>query len=207
MKKSSIRLLSLISLLLFLFSGCAQPSSGQGVPRVSVKKDSSYAKTFQDLSLGVLYDFQLEVFQADKSRVSVWVEGYRDGKKTEPFPVTELSYGNSPNAVEKGSLVFGIIGPERTAPQLFLSSGGATMHPAGLGLDFFEKMEMSTWSYAIGNEAVELQDGKEQLLAVYRRATDELQGYDLTRPDEVERMIREDDLALLLKIKIEKNLE
>jgi len=40
---------------------------------ISVNENSQYEKTFKDLNLGILYDYNLKVNNADKSWVNVWV--------------------------------------------------------------------------------------------------------------------------------------
>jgi len=54
--------------------------------------------TFEDLNLGILFDFDFTLPNADNSWVNLWVERYIDGEK-ESQRLTQLSYGNSPNEV------------------------------------------------------------------------------------------------------------
>jgi hypothetical protein len=89
-----------------LISGCT--SSTNKPPTISKSADSEYVKTFKDLHLGILFNFDFKLPNADKSWVTIWVERYQNGEKN-IHPITELSYGLSPNEVEQGNIGFGMI--------------------------------------------------------------------------------------------------
>ena len=63
-----------ITLLLFfiiLNSGCTNSSNNMAT--ISVNSNSQYVKTFEDLNLGILYDFDLKLPDADASWVNLWI--------------------------------------------------------------------------------------------------------------------------------------
>lgn len=63
--------------------------------------------------------------------------------------------------------------------------------------------------YAIGDGKVELELGKTNILAVYRRASEKgsIKLYDFQKENELEQMIKNDKTVLLLKLKTEKREE
>ncbi|WP_309123128.1 hypothetical protein [Paenibacillus sp.] len=196
---------SALFLLLFLSVGCGQaPEEDGSIAYVSANPGSEYEKTFKDLHLGLLYDFNFRQTQADRTWVTLWVEGYRDGKPTEPSRLIELSYGWSPESDVEGSLGFGIINNQRDVPSFFLFSAGASIQPHPVDALFdWNKPGGSTWGYAIGDEEAGLASGETKILGVYRKVEHSLRTYDYQDPDAVARMIREDQTVLLLKIKVE----
>lgn len=187
-------------LILIVVSGCA--NSNKENVTISVNADSEYVSTFEDLNLGILFDFNFKLPNADKSWVNLWVERYNDGEK-ESQPLTQLSYGNSPNKKEEGHLGFGIINPNDKDTLVFLYGPSVRANPS-----IIEKQTKSSnfinWDYGIGNEDVELELGETKILAVYREtASDSIRTVDLQDEESVNQMIQQDDLVLLLKIKVE----
>lgn len=68
----------------------------------------------------------------------------------------------------------------------------------------FKTNGMSYWSCAIGKEEVELKLGETKILAAYwETESNSIQTIDLQDEDSVNRMIKQDDMVLLLKIKVE----
>ena len=101
--------------------GCnSQDSNNDKIAYISSNTDSEYEKTFNELNLGILFDFDLKLPKADKSWVDIWVEGYSNGEVIEPFPLTHLSYGLSPKELEEGKMGFGVINPNSDQMQFFL---------------------------------------------------------------------------------------
>lgn len=187
---------------LIVSSGCS--ISSKKIATISVNSDSEYVNTFEDLNLGILYDFDFKLPNADSSWVNVWVESYKDGVK-EPQPLSQLSYGLSPKKVEEGNVGFGIINPNTDTPLVFLYGPNVSTTPQKI-----EKINspgmFSGWEYAIDDRKVELNLGKTYLLGVYRQSSqNSIRTYDLQDEDEVKKMITEDNMVFLLKIKIEKN--
>ncbi len=190
--------------LLILSSGCTKINDNTAT--ISANLDSKYANTFEELNLGIIYDFDFRLPNADKSWVTIWIESYKDGKM-EPNPITELSYGLSPIQITEGNVGFGIINYDTKGPLFFLYAPGVSIQPHIVEIVNFSD-GFSAWDYAIGDEKVELKLGETNLLGVYRQSpNNSIRTYDLQKEEQVEQMISEDDRVFLLKIKIEESNE
>ncbi|KRF60649.1 hypothetical protein ASG99_26180 [Bacillus sp. Soil768D1] len=197
--KKNYFIFSLISILsLIIISGCTNKDS---IATISVNSDSEHTNTFKKLNLGELYDFDFKLNNADKTWVNVWIESYKDGKQ-EPQPLAELSYGKSPNKVEEGNLGFGIINTNDTRLG-FLYAPNVTATPQKI--DKIHSVGVfSGWDYAIGEDKVELKLGETYLLGAYRESNgNSIRTYNLQDENEVKKMISDDKIVFLLKIKIE----
>ncbi|WP_112180374.1 hypothetical protein [Paraliobacillus zengyii] len=200
MKKNFFMISSILSFILIVSTGCTNTSDK--VATISINADSEYVNTFEDLDLGIVFDFDFTLPNADNSWVDLWVERYIDGEK-ESQPLTKLSYGNSPNEVEDGHLGFGMINTKSEDTLVFLFGPDVRNHPS-----IIEKTPKTdifiNWDYAIGNEEVELEIGKTKILAVYRETErNSIRTVDLQDEDAVNEMIKQDNMVLLLKVKIE----
>ncbi|QHE51490.1 hypothetical protein GS400_05335 [Pontibacillus sp. HMF3514] len=200
MKKIYFVFLSLF--LLILVTSCSNGSDS----KITIKPtpNSDYVTTFEDLNLGHLFDFEFRLPEADQRWVKVWVERYKDGEKV-PGRVTELSYGKSPQNLDKGHLGFGVISPDRKDNLFFLYAPGVKESPKKSQLTVnFEGMQ--GWRYAIREEEeTELKLGETKLLAVYRSSiNNSMRNYDFQDEEQLDRMLKEDSENLLLKIKVEK---
>ncbi len=187
-------------------AGCGKGTENEGsLATISVNRDSSYEKTFAELHLGRLFDFKLKRTMADETWVTLWVEGYRDGKETTPHRLVEFSYGRSPSSEVEGPLGFGIVDNQGDVPSLFLYAEGGAVTPHRIdALSDWNEPAGSTWGYAIGDEAIGLAPGETKLLAYYRKvAGNGIHTYDVTDPEELAEMIRKDKTVLLLKMKAE----
>jgi hypothetical protein len=103
--RTILYLVIMMYLILFILGGCDnETKNAKKIAYISTTKHSQYAKTFTDLHLGIIYDFNLRLTEADKSWVTLWVEGYENGEKTEPFRLIELSYGLNPTPVSEGPM-------------------------------------------------------------------------------------------------------
>ncbi|MFD2043680.1 hypothetical protein ACFSTA_04735 [Ornithinibacillus salinisoli] len=190
----------IILFFLIITSGCT--NSSDKIATISVNSDSEYVNTFEDLHLGILYDFDFKLPNADKSWVNLWVERYIDGKK-DSQPLTQLNYGNSPKEVEEGHLGFGMINPNSEDTLVFLYGPGVSSQPSIIEKDYKAEF-LSSWDYAIGDEEVELEFGETTILAAYRESGSNLiNTVDLQDEESVKRMIKKDDMVLLLKLKVE----
>ncbi|MFI8496836.1 hypothetical protein ACIGC1_29105 [Peribacillus butanolivorans] len=197
--KKNYFIFSLISILsLIIISGCTNKDS---IATISVNSDSEHTNTFKKLNLGELYDFDFKLNNADKTWVNVWIESYKDGKQ-EPQPLAELSYGKSPKKVEEGNLGFGIINTNDTRLG-FLYAPNVTATPQKI--DKIHSVGVfSRWDYAIGEDKVELKLGETYLLGAYRESNgNSIRTYNLQDENEVKKMIGDDKIVFLLKIKIE----
>lgn len=201
---SCTTIILLISLI--LLGGCSNEVNSDGViAQISINKESQYTKTFNDLHLGVLYDFNLKLTEPDKSWVTLWVEGYKHGEKTEPFRLIELSYGMHPtDKVVEGPLGFGMINPQSEEVSFFLYSRGVSAPPQAVeNILNLEGGGASAWGYAIDDKEVSLESGETKVLGVYRQTGNSIRTYDYQDVNQVTKMINEDVTVLLLKIKVE----
>ncbi|MZQ83039.1 hypothetical protein GQF01_13075 [Paenibacillus sp. 5J-6] len=195
--------------ILFILSGCDnETKNAKKIAYISTTKHSQYAKTFTDLHLGIIYDFNLRLTEADKSWVTLWVEGYENGEKTEPFRLIELSYGLNPTSVSEGPMGLGIINPQMEDFSLFLYSTGASIPPHAIKNILNSKgVGATSWSYAIGDEVEGLEEGETKVLGVYRQAVNSFRTYDYQDTNDVTKMINEDTADLLLKIKVDRKMK
>lgn len=198
------------SVLIFFFtciSGCTHSNDNNNkIATISVNSDSEYVNTFEDLQLGTLFDFDLNIFNADERWIDLWVEKYIDGEM-ESQPLVHLSYGNSVNEVDEGKVGFGIIKPNSEDAYAFLYGPGVKVGSAKMEQEPID-ISMIAGQYAIGNEEVELQLGETKLLAAYRESErDSISTNDLQDEEVVNHMIEQDNMVLLLKIKIEETDE
>lgn len=192
------KLILVIFIFLIVITGCSNEST---TPTISAKPDSEYVNTFEDLHLGVLFNFDFHLPEADKRWVNLWVERYEDGEK-DTNPVAQLSYGQSPTEVTEGALGFGMINAGREETSVFLYGHGAFIHPQSIIKS--TKTTNALSSYAISTEKVELPLGETKLLAVYRQVEgDTIRTFDLQNEAEVQNMIKEEGVVYLLKIMIE----
>ncbi|MFC5591415.1 hypothetical protein ACFPRA_21240 [Sporosarcina soli] len=202
MKK--IKLIFIAVLIFLLISGCTKPNKETAT--ISANADSEYIHTFKDLNLGILFDFNFRLPDADKRMVTIWVEGYQDGEK-EPDPLTQIAYGSSPQQVTEGHLGFGIINSTTEESILFLYAPSVSTSPVKIE-SLNVPNRFSAWDYAIGDEKVALSLGETKLLAVYRQsAGNAIRTYDFQDEEAVKQMIKEDSRVLLLKMKIEESHE
>ncbi|USK74472.1 hypothetical protein [Peribacillus frigoritolerans] len=194
--------ISSLILSLIIISGCT--NSKDSIATISINSDSEHTNTFKKLNLGQLYDFDFKLNSADKTWVNVWIESYKDGKQV-PQPLTELSFGKSPNKVEEGNLGFGIINTDDDDRLSFLYAPNVTTTPQKI--DKIHSVGVfSGWDYAIGEGKVELKLGETYLLGAYRESKgNSIRTYDLQDENEVKKMIKDDSIVFLLKIKIEEN--
>lgn len=134
--------------------------------------------------------------------MNFWVESYDSGKK-ESQPLTQLSYGNSPNEVDEGHMGFGMINLNSEDTFVFLYGPSASTQPSIIEKE--SKTEIfSSWDYAIGDEEVELELGETKILAAYRETeNNSISTVDLQDEESINRMIQQDSMVLLLKVKIE----
>lgn len=196
LKKTYLFILFLVMLT------CASCSANIDHPTISKNTESAYEETFNDLALGMLFDFNFHLPQADKRWVTLWVESYSNGEK-HPQPLTQLSYGNNPVEVEKGNLGFGIINPDGEDSMVFLYGPDVKSAPEKVDREL-NQGKMATWDYAIGEEEVELQLGETRILAAYREsAGNSMRTIDYQDEESVDSIIEEGESVLLLKIKVE----
>ena len=189
-----------ILVTILIGSGCSKSNDNKAT--ISINSDSEHVKTFDDLNLGILFDFDFTLPNADQRWVNLWVERYNDGTK-ESQHLTQLSYGNSPNKVDEGSMGFGMINPDSDDTMVFLYGPDVRTQPQIIEKESTES-RLSTWDSAIGKGKVKLNLGETKILAVYRETENgSLHSVDLQNEENVKEIIEQDDTVLVLKIKIE----
>ncbi|MCA0989662.1 hypothetical protein [Pseudalkalibacillus hwajinpoensis] len=186
-----------------LLSSCS--TNENKVAEIEPAPESEYVKTFDELALGILFDFKLEVQNADERWVKLWVERYQDGKKDDDS-VVDLIYGESLDETDEGHVGFGIIHSEKDEPLYFLYAPDIKLNPQKSDKKANLDSSMSTWEYAFKDKKVPLTLDEEKVLAAYRSTTsNEMRTVDLSDPNDVKQMIQEDTEVLLLKILITEN--
>lgn len=206
-RTSRVTFFTILLFLLAFCSGCNNEAKRDAnIAYISINENSQYKKTFKELNLGILYDFNLRLTEADTSWVTLWVEGYKHGEPTEPFRLIELSYGPSLQKVTEGPLGFGIINsPAEEDPLFFLYSSGAFSPPRTIGNIFdTETARAIAWDFAIGDKELGLQSGEIKVLGVTREVDKIIKTYDYQDTDQINQIIEEDLTVLLLKIKVER---
>lgn len=192
---------SILSTLFLLFlSGCTSQKDTE-LATISINTDSKYVSTFKDLNLGILFDFSFTLNHADKNWVDLWVESYKDGQ-LESNSLLTLSYGQSPNKVEEGNIGFGII---KTDDESLAFLYGPSVKSTPQKIDKVQSSEssISGWYYAFEDETVKLKLNETYVLGVYRESKgNSLRTYSLQDENEVKKMITDDHLVYLLKLKI-----
>lgn len=162
-------------------------------------EDSEYRRTFQELHLGYIWDFNFTLPQANQRTVQLWVEKYSDGQRDENFEAS-LQYGMSPSDFEEGHIGAGLMDGE--AFSLFLYAPSVKAKPQAienLNLD----TGMYTWEYAF-QEKQALQLNTEYIIGTFRHSLKDTMrsGYDLSNEEEVQQLLHDDTNVLLLKIKV-----
>ncbi|AZK47937.1 hypothetical protein [Paenibacillus lentus] len=206
MRKNHLIISSTMLLALFLIiAGCSnQINKEEKIAYISANINSENERVFEQIGLGILFDYKLKLPYANQSWVTVWLEGYKNGS-TEPIHLTEMSYGLSPNEIEEGHMGFGIINPSSDNPSFFLYSPSGNIPPHTIDdIKFSIRGTISTWDYAIGSGPIGLETEETKILAVYRVGERTLRTYDYQELNSIKQMIDEDLTVLLLKIKVEK---
>lgn len=152
--------------------------------------------------MGLIFDFNLKLPQANESWVKLWVEGYSEGEQIEPA-LSVLEYGQSPNQEEEGNVGVGIINADSAERQIFLYGPSVRLSPHSIDQDIFLTEGISSWDYAIDNKQVGLASGEEKILAVYRQSAGDMNAYSYEDEESIDQMIREDAVVILLKIQVD----
>lgn len=202
-KKFYSLMLIIIIIAMFFSAGCSKYTANDKIAYISANTNSEYSKVYKELLLGTLFDYNLRLPSADKSWVTIWVEGYSNGKAVAPFHIVELSYGLNPEKTTKGHIGFGML-YNNNDTQIFLYSKGIKTDNQNIN-NLLSKYAVSAWNYAIGDKPVGLDPGKEVTLAVYIQNKGSIKaGYNYTDINSIKQMISENKTVLLLKIKVEK---
>lgn len=190
-----------------------QPEMGSGIiAEVKMKRDSAYTRTFEELSLGHLFNFDLTLPQADRSWVTIWVEGYRRGQPmlTGQQPLAELSFGLYPGEREEGPMGFAMIdAKEEETKRSCLFLYAPSVRTGNVTVELLEGKANTVLAtmrdYTIGNEPVRLQPGETRLLGMYRLIDSRvIPTMDTTNEEDIRHAIDTDAAILLLKIKVDR---
>lgn len=199
--------------VLFLSCRSTQPEMGSGIiAEVKKEEDVAYTRTFEELRLGHLFNFDLTLPHADRSWVTLWVEGYRRGQPllTGQQPLAELSFGAFPGEREQGPMGFAMIDAKEGETKrscLFLYA--PSVRTGNITVELLEGQANTVTAtmreYTIGDEPVRLQSGETRLLAIYRLIDSHLiPTMDNTNEEEIRQALDTDAAILLLKIKVER---
>lgn len=205
MEKIIIILALVIGLLFSISCETININENKTVAYISRNNESNYEKTFNELNLGKIFDYKYKLDNADKTWVRLWVEGYENGEKIDPNPLSSYNYYLNPNKnSEEGKLGFGIIDSSNKNSSIFFYSPSSTIHPIDLDFNFNENSNIYTWRNAINDETYKIKKGEEIILAVYREIKgNELVHYDYQKSDSIKKIISEDSKVLLFKFKID----
>lgn len=193
-----------ITLLLITGVGCVRDTSIESneIAYISVDTKSKHQKTFEELNLGIIFDYNLKLPRSDESWVKLWIEGYSEGEQIKP-ELSVLEYGQSLNQEEEGNIGVGIINPNNDERQVFLYGPSVSITPHTIDQDIFLTEGISSWDYAMDKKQVVLAPGEEKILAVYRQSAGNMNAYSYEDLKSIEKMIQEDAVVILLKIKID----
>ncbi|UFU01086.1 hypothetical protein KO561_09175 [Radiobacillus kanasensis] len=199
-----------VCLTLFIVIGFSSQilpaNSSDSLAIISAKPNSDYNQTFEELGMGVVYDFQMTLPQADETWVKIWVDAYQSGKEIQSNPVGVLSYGLSPNEYEEGHIGLALVEEEGGNPLLVLYAPGVKTLPSQLSIPLDIVAGGNITDYAIGMEDIHLTEGETKLLAVHRTVKDSAHLMDWNDATARQTMIQESETALLLKIKVAKEM-
>lgn len=193
------------TMLLIIVTGCSGiTAETEHTAILTIQENSPHAETFTELGLGYLLNYNLELKEADRLWVKLWIEGYEDGQPIRSDSIIELSYGQHPEALYDGPLRWAILKLETDKVAMSLQSGGAkvtkTLDPA-----LFESISggFQTWDYAWPtDEAMTMEPSDTRVLGAIRNGTTFIQPYDLREDAEVARMIAEEKQVFFLKMNL-----
>ncbi|OPA74718.1 hypothetical protein BVG16_23480 [Paenibacillus selenitireducens] len=202
MKYKIIFLLLSILLMLGMTSCNLGKADHDTLAIIQQQPDSESTNTFTNLHLGNIFDFSLELPHADTTWVNIWVEGYQQGTAMPSTSLGSISYGNSPNKIDKGHMGFGMIHLANDKKAIFLYAPPTYTQPKIVDFTNIEDGP-SVWAYAVGEDPVHLRAGEEILLAAYRQIQGTtMESFNPTK-EKLKNMMENDDLLLLLKMKVD----
>lgn len=207
MNKKIILICLLITITTLIISCSSIDSKKDSIAYISANPKSTNQKVFTDLNLGTIFDYNFKLTKADKSWVNFWIEGYENGEKMEPFVISELSYGLSPNEIEEGNIGFGLLKNEDSKYSSFFYTPYIKSVPSTMDEKILKNDTQSMIGYAIGSEKVGLNYGEEKIIGIYRQKENSIRSYDYTDSSSIDKIIENDDTVLLLKIKISEKIK
>ncbi|WP_246939185.1 hypothetical protein [Bacillus pinisoli] len=186
--------------------GCSKPTNGENyVAYISANPESEYEKTIEELGMGILYDFQIDLPYADKTKVNLWIEGYKDGEKL-PEDLSGIGFGHSPEKEEKGRLGFALFKPSTGEESLMIYTPSGRVEPHHISLNPIEASKPFGSGYGISNDQVGIRSGETITLAVFQQSTNNIiESFDFQDEDSINEMIEKGYTVLLYKMKAEKD--
>jgi len=192
-------------LFLLTIASCTQKTVDDNTAGyISIDENSSYQRTFDDLDIGEVFNYNFHWLKAKESWVSIWLEGYSNGQLIEPKSLGGMKYGLSPHKEENGKIGFGVINTNQE-PLVFFYSNGTRVHPSKIQENILTNKGISTWEYGIDEGEVAIKYNEEIILAMYRQNNNSIRsGYDYSDEEGIQAIIEGYETVLFLKIKIEK---
>lgn len=189
----------ILCLILNLSAGCQGKKTN--IATIRINHDSNYIDTFENLSMGNIFDFEFTLPEAENKWVTLWVERYIDGVK-DTEPLISLNYGESLNEVEEGHLGFGLADIDSDESLAILYAPGVSTrsvieHESKEGV-------FSSWDYTVDEDPIELEISVAKVLAIYREVEgDSIHTLYVDDEQAVEEAIEQSDLVYVLKIMID----
>ncbi|UOQ84536.1 hypothetical protein [Gracilibacillus salinarum] len=185
--------------MIIVAAGCSNKSDGA---TIVVNDEIAYNQTIQDLQLGYMTSFDLQMDDEQNNEITVWVEEYLDGEREhETLMETVLMASES-----KRSIGMGVLDLSDESKKIILyekegSDISSSWTTVKIPVNEEGIKEMDT---VVGEEKVEILPGETKILAAYREtagnAINPLQFEDQAL---FEKMIADSSFVLVLKMKIE----
>ncbi|MFG6115803.1 hypothetical protein ACGTN9_11470 [Halobacillus sp. MO56] len=188
-------------ILLVLAAGCAKAESDE----VTIQKnpESDYQKTFQDLALGELNEYEIQFPKDADLEGEIFVEVYENGVMQENTSSLSLDWEEKE---QEGTFGVGYVTSPMEEPSMLLFSQSGTLRTQQLEETKWKELSIRGWQDAVNGDELTLKHGKEYILGAYKGTTgNETRMYDLTAEEELEEMLNEHELVLLFKIRIDEN--
>ncbi|WP_028782254.1 hypothetical protein [Thalassobacillus devorans] len=197
MKKITIYMLGTI--LLLLAAGCAKAEEDKAI--IKHKTPSKHQETFQELSLGKLREFELQYPKDENTDTEIWIDYYINGnKQSNP---TSLTIRTVDADNEKASLGMGLIRYQEKEPILFLYGPNQSIKDKRSKEEMWGKLQISGWQQHPGEKGITLETNKEVVITAYAGTTsNETRMYDLSKKEELKKLINTHEVVLLLKAKL-----
>lgn len=203
-KYKSAVILIIAFILIFTF-GCNDVSKDDKTRAyISQSKNSDYEKTFNELKIGRIFDYEYKLVNADKTSVQGWLEVYEKGKMTDDNIGGFKYIFRTSEKGEEGNLGFGAIESANGNSSIFFYSPSFTMTPYNIEYNFNKDQGINSWANAIKDQTLSIEKGQEVILAVYREIKgNELIEYNYQNTDSIEKIIKKDNKVILFKFKID----
>ncbi|WP_166242981.1 hypothetical protein [Paenibacillus turpanensis] len=202
MKQKGYILAIAAALLIIFGSGCSKSDETGAIAILSKDEDSELVTSFTQMFVGELLHYHLTLPQANRSWMTIWAEVYQKGSKIDLESPVMLSYGLSTKEKVEGSMGIALFQGNNDKMYFSLHAPGvrsalSEFHPnpyfPGIG----------HWENSIGEQPLQFEAGKEEIIGGFRGDQESLRTYSMQNPEHVANMIKEDDLVILFKMKVE----